>query len=679
MSQQSGRLWRISRIILMLAVLVVCLIVYWKTAYRTIPWWVGCYYSIAAITHGIAPPPGSLISTILGWLITQLPLGISKIFSLNLFTGVQAALVALIVILISLRIIRRFVLSENIERKESVMLFASLGVIAAGLNLAFGQTMWKYALQFTPYMLTALFTAILIWAMLRWLEKAEKRASTGWLFLIMLLFGLDFSVHRTNLLLLPGFFILVLLGNYRVLGRIRTWLVGFAGLLLGLAFHFLTIPISAGNPALNFNNPSNFSRFYDYISLKQFGGGWLVQFLPRKAPFFAIQLSDYLHFFTVNFFSRGTALTILVLLLALIGFLVLLKKVWRLSLGLLVLFLCSSLGAVIYFNLPKDFFWPMDRHYLPSYVIFSIFAACGAGSIFLFLFSYLKKFRIIAIPLIVLIVFSLPFKQLSRNYGVVDSSRNYFAYDYAQNILQNVGQDAIVIVAGDNFWTLFYLQTAEKVRPDVVVLSPSLMNTSWYMKQTLSRYPDFPITLTQEELSQLGPVPWRDTTVAVPFADKPDSVHIRVQPTVADRYLIPQDFLIVKLLVQNQWRRPIYCTYPPPYLFPLARPEGLVTQIVPTDSVRMDFSVLSKNLFSKYSFRGWADPSVPIDWFSQMTVQQLFSSFLDLAQIELMQGNSTACKQIKLELVKKLPPERIHPPEELLQRYENLCDPSNRK
>jgi hypothetical protein len=686
MSQQSGRLWRIYRIILILAVLVVCLIVYWKTAYRTIPWWIGCYYSIAAITFGIAPPPGSLISTILGWLVTQVPLRISKIFSLNLFAGVQAALVVLMVIFISLRIIRRFVLSENIERKEPVILFASLGVIAASLNLALSETMWKYAIQFTPYMLTALFTAFLLWAMLRWWEKAEQRSGIRWLFLIMLLFGLDFSVHRTNLLLLPGFFIWVFLGNRQVLGRIRTWLVGFAGLLLGLAFHFLIIPLSARNPVLNANDPSNLSRFYDYVSLKQFGGGWLVQILPRKAPFFAVQVSDYLHYFVVNFFSGGTILVILTILLALIGFLVLLKKEWRLSLGLLVLFLCTSLGAIIYFNLPKDFFWPMDRHYLLSYVMFSIFAVCGAGSVFLFIFSYLKKFRIIVIPLIVLIVFWLPFKQLTRNYGLVDSSKNYFAYDYGQNILKNVKQDAIVFVVGDNFWPLFYLQVAENIRPDVLVISSNLMNTSWYVRQVISRYQSLPLTLTKEELSNLGPRQWSDTMITVPISSvsefyqtspagvNSDSLKIRVQPTFYGKYILPEDFLLIRLLVQNQWVRPIYFTYPPQYLFPYARAEGLVAQIVPTDSVRMDFSTLRENLLTKYSYRGWSDPSVRIDWLSQVVAQQLFSSLLDLAQINLAQGNKDTCEQIKSELVKKLPLERIHPAEELRMKFDRLCD-----
>jgi len=680
MFRESNKRWRIYQLILLLVVIFFCLTVYWKTSYRTIPWWVGCYYSIAAITLGITPPPGSLILTILGWLVTRLPLGISRIFSLNLFAGVQAALVVIVVMLISLRMIRRFVLSENVEVKKSAVLLTGAGVIAACLNLALSETMWKYAIQFTPYMLTALFTTLLLWAMLRWWEKADQKTSVCWLFLITLLFGLDFSVHRTNLLLLPGFFILVFLRNPKVLGRIRTWLVGFAGLFLGLAFHFLIIPISARNPVLNANDPSNLSRFYDYVSLKQFGGGWLVQILPRKAPFIAIQVSDYLHFFSINFFSGGTILTVLTLLLALTGFLMLWRREWRLSLGLLILFLCSSLGAVIYFNLPKDFFWPMDRHYLPSFVIFSIFMACGAGSLFLFVFNYLKKYRMIVIPLIVLLVFLIPFKQLTRNYALIDASRNYFAYDYGQNILQNVKPNSIVFVAGDNFWPLFYLQVAENVRPDVTVLSPSLMNTSWYVRQVISRDSSLPLTVTEEELSNLGPRLWRDTTITITLQGDPgfnqpmpDSVHIRVQPTFADKYLFPQEWLLVRMLVENRWRRPFYFTYPPPWLFQYARPEGLVSQLVPEDSANFDTSILRENLLTKYSYRGYADPSVPIDRFSRFAGQELFSAFLSLAQSELMQGNSSACKQIKLELVKRLPPERIRPPEQLLKWYENLC------
>jgi len=86
--------------------------------------------------------------------------------------------------------------------------------------------------------------------------------------------------------------------------------------------------------------------------------------------------------------------------------------------------------------------------------------------------------------------------------------------------------------------------------------------------------------------------------------------------------------------------------------------------------------LLTYKLLKRYSYRGYADPSVPIDKLSRFAGQELFSAFLSLAQSELMQGNSSACKQIKLELVKRLPPERIHPSEELLKWYDNLCDSS---
>jgi hypothetical protein len=319
-------------------------------------------------------------------------------------------------------------------------------------------------------------------------------------------------------------------------------------------------------------------------------------------------------------------------------------------------------------------------------VIFSIFMACGAGSVFLFVFNYLKKYRIIVISLTVVIVFLIPFKQLTRNYRLIDGSRSYFAYDYGQNILQNVKPNAIVFVAGDNYWPLFYLQVAENVRPDVAVISPSLMNTSWYVKQTLLRNPDLPLTLTKEELSNLGPIQWHDTTITIPVQSASGfsqsapgvtpagSVSVRVEPTFFGKYLLPQDWLLVRMLAENQWRRPFYFTYPPPWLLQYARHEGLVSHILPNDSANLDTSILQENLLTKYSYRGYADSSVPIDRFSRFAGQELFSAFLSLAECELMKGNSNACEQVKSELVKRLPLERIYLSEELLQSYENLCD-----
>jgi len=101
--------------LVMIIVAGISLLVYWMTAYRTITWWDNCSYATAAITFGITFPPGSLLLTILGWLVTQLPLGISKIFALNLFAGVQAVFVVGMVMLIRIRLVRDSVLSEALS------------------------------------------------------------------------------------------------------------------------------------------------------------------------------------------------------------------------------------------------------------------------------------------------------------------------------------------------------------------------------------------------------------------------------------------------------------------------------------------------------------------------------------------------------------------------------------
>lgn len=106
MSQRTQKQNKLYGLLIILIVFLISLSFYFMTAYKTIPWWMGCSFATGAITLGITPAPGSLLLTILGWLVTQLPLGISKIFALNLFAGVMAALVAVMVMLIAARLIR---------------------------------------------------------------------------------------------------------------------------------------------------------------------------------------------------------------------------------------------------------------------------------------------------------------------------------------------------------------------------------------------------------------------------------------------------------------------------------------------------------------------------------------------------------------------------------------------
>src|SRR3954468_2880 len=85
-------------------VVVVCLVVYWLTAFPSIDWWDSAEYSTAAATMGVTGAPGSLILTLLGWPIANLLPGDSPAHRLNLFAGVLAAATALLIYMVVLEV-----------------------------------------------------------------------------------------------------------------------------------------------------------------------------------------------------------------------------------------------------------------------------------------------------------------------------------------------------------------------------------------------------------------------------------------------------------------------------------------------------------------------------------------------------------------------------------------------
>ena len=362
---------------------VVAVVFYWLTAFRTITWWDSGEYSLAAITLGVPHPPGSQLAVWLGWIVTKLPLGVSKIVALNCLSGVFAAATIGMVCGLGLGLFRRHHTADTAGSSDiSAVLLGAIAAVAS-LIFSFGDTLWTLATRFTPYTLTPLLTALIIWCLFRWWQDSDRPESIRWLVFASLLFGLDFSVHRTNLLLLPGMLVWILLRQPRVLASLRTWFYCVGSFAIGLAFHLTTIPIAAGKPALNMCDASNWSSFWSYITLKQYGGGMLINLFPRKAPFFSVQIVDYLKFFSDNFahFGGTIILGILPLLLGLTGLWFLWRRERGLAIGTIVLFLCASIVGVIYFNTPANFFRSMDRHYLPSLLIFTIWIVYGASTL----------------------------------------------------------------------------------------------------------------------------------------------------------------------------------------------------------------------------------------------------------------------------------------------------------
>ena len=108
---------------------------------------------------------------------------------------------------------------------------ATWAVLGAGLVGAlaytFTDTFWFSAAEGEVYALSSMFTALVVWLMLKWEEQADEPGALRWIVLIAYLMGLSIGVHILNLLTIPA---LALIWYFR-----RTERVTFKGAFVALA------------------------------------------------------------------------------------------------------------------------------------------------------------------------------------------------------------------------------------------------------------------------------------------------------------------------------------------------------------------------------------------------------------------------------------------------------------
>jgi len=675
----------LSRWIPLMALLAVFLL-YCLTAFRAIPWWDAPENTLAAYTLGVVNPPGALLLTIIGWIVTRFPGPPDFILSL---TAGAIGVFTIGLVFFSVKTVLngnpRFT-PGNPSENTIVTVALALGVILLG-GLS---TLWQFSTKFTPYILTACFTALILWGLLHWKDHLDEPIHLRWLFLVGLLVGLDFSVHRTNLLLVPGILFWVLVFRPKLLINPKVWAAMIVGGITGLLFHLLLIPMATADPFLNFTDPSTLSRFWDYVSLQQYGGGFLVDLFPRTAPFWSYQIMDYLQTFANNFLFIDSPLGVAGVLpgiLGIFGLGMLFRRHWKTALGTVGLFVCMSLVAVLYFNLPENYIRPISRHYLPSFVLFGFWILCVIG----FLGQEIHHrsssfFPVIGAGLVIVIGVA---GVLLRNYPERDMSQHRFAEDFARNMLMSLPDDAILFTNGDaDTFPLWYLQEVEGYRQDVTVCNIYLLNTRWFLKQLVSRDTEFPLNMTSEEIDNLGLIPWADSTLVVrgdPHPKKyglpklsvmPDSITLSVPPSGGGEHLFIHDQIVLRILRQNRWRRPVYLSIgigpSLSYLEPFLRLEGVVRRLIPGESPEVDTAILKKNLVTRYHYHGYNNPDVPIDAMTNWAALNYYNLWLALVSSKQRDGETGDAFSILETLESTIPAERVEMPEAVSSRVDSL-------
>jgi hypothetical protein len=126
---------------------------------------------------------------------------------------------------------------EELNIRDKIIILGS-GVVGA-LAYTFSDTFWFSAVEGEVYASSSLFTAVVVWAVLKWENEADNKYANRWLVLISYLMGLSIGVHLLNLLAIPAIVMVYYFRKYNVTasGVIKALLVSF--IILGTMMYIM--------------------------------------------------------------------------------------------------------------------------------------------------------------------------------------------------------------------------------------------------------------------------------------------------------------------------------------------------------------------------------------------------------------------------------------------------------
>lgn len=186
--------------ILATAVFLVAELLYLMTMAPTLSFWDCGEFIATSATLGIPHPPGAPLFLLFGRLFSMLPLPLDPGAKVNLVSTIASSLTVMLTYLITVRLIVLYRKEDPDGWSADGKLSAYGGAVVGALALAFSESFWFNAVEAEVYAASSLFTASVIWMMLRWYDEEPGPGSERWLLGVMYLFGLSIGVHLLCLL-----------------------------------------------------------------------------------------------------------------------------------------------------------------------------------------------------------------------------------------------------------------------------------------------------------------------------------------------------------------------------------------------------------------------------------------------------------------------------------------------
>ncbi len=193
-------------------IFLISFIVYFDTMAPTVSYWDCGEFIAVSHTLGVPHPPGSPFFLLVGRIASMLPINADIAFRVNILSPLTSALAVMFLYLIIVQVVVHW--RGKLESAHDALV-AFGGAIVGSMVFAFTDSHWFNAVEAEVYAFSTFFTAIVVWLILHWSEKADEKGHERYILIIAYMIGLATGLHLLNLLTLPFVALIIYFRKYK--------------------------------------------------------------------------------------------------------------------------------------------------------------------------------------------------------------------------------------------------------------------------------------------------------------------------------------------------------------------------------------------------------------------------------------------------------------------------------
>jgi len=315
----------------------------------------------ATASLGSAHSPGYPLFLMYAKAFTWIPLG-NVAFRVNMATAFSSSLACLGVYLLTVALLKK---EQLVDNEQFSIFIVKTAALAAAVAYSVTPRLWLQSNHDKPYPLLAFMTSIIFYLLLKWREQYERgEERPAYVYVCTFLAGLAMGLHQTVVLLLPAWFLLIVLADWRMLTRIKELVLATAFAMVCFSVH-LYLPLRATrNPLLNWGDSKTSTQF-------------LWHFLRKGYPEDS-HLRDFsLLWAQIKAFNVPREFTWLGAVLLLFALFCLWKRQRHVVVAYLAAVFTFLLVIAGYFNTLPDFIFLTEEFFTPLYLLSAVLIGVG--------------------------------------------------------------------------------------------------------------------------------------------------------------------------------------------------------------------------------------------------------------------------------------------------------------